>query len=137
MTCYQLYAKYITQNHNISADLGEDSPISRIYELDGQILLVGVTHANNSSLHLAEYRSEFPGKQFRMNGSAMMVNNRRKWVKWEELDLNSDDFEQLGNDFESFINYVPCRVGLAEARLISHQAIIKFAIDWFKRNRKV
>ena len=130
------HAKFITKNHDLSVDLGEGSPISRIYELNGQILLVGVTHANNSSLHLAEYRSEFPGKRYCMNASAMIVDNKREWVEWEELDLNSDDFEQLGNDFESYIKYVPGRVGLAEARLISHQTIIKFAIDWFKKNRK-
>ncbi len=61
------YAKFITENHKLTADLGEDSPISRLYDLDGQILLVGVTHENNSSLHLAEYRSDFPGKKFISN----------------------------------------------------------------------
>jgi aminoglycoside 3-N-acetyltransferase len=130
------HASFITKNHDLSVDLGENSPISRIYELNGQILLVGVTHANNSSLHLAEYRSKFPGKQYRMTGCAMIIESKREWVEWEELDLNSDDFEQLGNDFESSINYIPGRVGLAEARLVSHQAIINYAIDWFKENRK-
>jgi len=131
------HAKFITDNHELKGDLGEGSPISRLYELDGQILLVGVSHENNSAIHLAEYRSDFPGKKYNNTGCAMLINNQRKWVEWEELDLNSDDFEKLGADFESKINYKPGKVGIAETRLISLRAIVDFGVEWLKENRKV
>lgn len=130
------YAEFITKNHDLTADLGENSPLSRIYELDGQILIVGVSHENNTSLHLAEYRSDSLRKQYKLNGSAILINNERQWVKWKELDLNTDDFEQLGKEFESKIKYNPSKVGLAESRLISQRKIVNFAIEWFKKNRK-
>jgi len=130
-------AKFITDTHELIGDLGEGSPISRLYDLDGQILLIGVNHENNSSIHLAEYRSNFPGKSYTKSGCAMLVNNQKKWVEWEELDVNSDDFEQLGNDFESEINYKPGKIGMAESRLISLRAIVDFGIGWLKENRKV
>ena len=130
-------AKFITENHELIGDLGEGSPISRLYELDGQILLIGVSHENNSSIHLAEYRSNFPGKRYTKTGCAILINNQRKWVEWEELDLNSDDFEQLGKDFESKINYKPGKIGIAETRLISLRAIVDFGVEWLKKNRKV
>ena len=66
----------------------------------------------------------------------MLINNERKWVEWKELDLNMDDFKQLGKDFELKIDYNLCKVGLAEARLISQREIVDFAIEWFKKNRK-
>jgi len=128
-------AELITKEHHLVTDLGEDSPLARIYDLDGQILLVGVNHENNSSLHLSEYRSNYPNKQYGLNGSAMLINNERKWVEWKELDHNTDDFEQLGKDFESSINYITGQVGLAEARLLSQRKIVDFAIEWFKENR--
>lgn len=131
------HAKIIIENHELKGDLGEGSPISRLYELDGQILLIGVSHENNSSIHLAEYRSDFPGKRYNKTGCAMLINNQRKWVEWEELDVNSDDFAQLGTEFESKINYKPGKVGLAESRLISLRAIVDFGIEWLKENRKV
>jgi len=131
------HAKFITENHELTGDLGEESPISRLYELDGQILLVGVSHENNSSIHLAEYRSDFPGKKYNKTGCAMLVNNQRKWVEWEELDLNPDDFEQLGADFESTIDYKPGKVGEAKTHLISLRAIVDFGVEWLKTNRKV
>jgi len=130
-------AKIITENHELTRDLGEGSPISRLYELDAQILLIGVSHENNSSIHLAEYRSDFPGKRYNNTGCAMSVNNQTKWVEWEELYLDSDDFEQLGTDFESKINYEPGKIGLAESRLISLRDIVDFGVEWLKKNRKV
>ncbi|MFX1419292.1 MAG: aminoglycoside N(3)-acetyltransferase [Promethearchaeota archaeon] len=130
------YANFITKNHELKADLGENSPIARVYQLNGDILLVGVPHENNSSLHLAEYRSEYPNKRKRLTGSAMLIDNKRQWVEWEELILNSDDFEQIGADFEVKINYIPGKVGLADARLLSQRDIVDFAVDWIKENRR-
>ena len=129
------HAKFIIKDHKITSGLGERSPLARIYDLDGKILLLGINHYNNTSLHLAEYRSEFPGKNYILNGSSMILKKKRRWVEYEDLDHNSDDFERLGMDFESKINYVPGKIGIAEARLISQREIVDFAIEWFKKNR--
>ena len=129
------YAELITKNHELSADLGQDSPLARIYELDGHILLLGASHENNTSLHLAEFRSDYFKKRYKLNGSAILVNNKRQWTEWEELELNIDDFEQLGKDYESKINYIPGKVGIADASLLSQREIVDFAIEWFKENR--
>jgi aminoglycoside 3-N-acetyltransferase len=129
------YAREITRDHELSVDLGDNSPLARIYDLNGKILLVGVSHSNNSSLHLAEYRSVYQGKQYSTNGTSMLLNGKRKWVEWNELNHDSEDFEQLGNDFESSINYNPSMVGLAEARLISQREIVDFAVEWLKKKR--
>ncbi len=129
------YAKFIIRDHRLKSALGEHSPLARIYDLDGKILLLGVNHYNNSSLHLAEYRSEFSGKNYITNGSSMIIKKKKQWVEYEDLDHNSDDFERLGIDFESEINYVPGKVGIAETRLISQRKIVDFAIEWFRENR--
>lgn len=131
------HAELITKNHELLADLGENSPLARIYELDGYILLLGVSHKNNTSLHLAEYRSDHFKKQYKLNGSAILVNKKRQWTEWDELDLNMDDFKQLGKDFESKINYIPGKVGIADARLLLQRKLVDFAIEWFKENRTV
>ena len=96
-----------------------------------------MSHENNSSLHLAEYRSDYPGKYYKLNASAIQIDSERKWIEWKELNLNIDDFVQLGTDFESKINYIPGKIGLAEARLLSQREMVDFSIEWFKKNRKV
>lgn len=128
-------AKFIIKDHKLTSGLGENSPLARIYDLDGKILLIGINHYNNTSLHLSEYRSEFSGKKYIKNGSAMIINKKRRWVEYEDLNHNSDDFEQLGIDFESEMNYITGKVGIAEARLISQREIVDFAIEWLKKNR--
>jgi len=45
-------AKFITDKHELKGDLGEESPLSRLYELDGQILLIGVTPVSYTHLTL-------------------------------------------------------------------------------------
>ena len=48
------YAQYLTENHDLSDIFGDNSPIGRLYELDGYVLLVGVGYDKNTSLHLAD-----------------------------------------------------------------------------------
>jgi len=53
-------AQAITANHPLDFSLGDGSPLARLYDLDGWVLLLGVGHDNNTSLHLAEYRATYP-----------------------------------------------------------------------------
>ncbi|MEJ2250554.1 MAG: AAC(3) family N-acetyltransferase [Candidatus Lokiarchaeota archaeon] len=129
------HAKIITKNHGLTSDLGEGSPLAHIYNLNGYILLLGVNHSNNTSLHLAEYRSTYPTKGYYETGSAITIKNERKWVKWKSLNHYSDDFERLGKEFEEKIGYTPKKVGLADSRLISQPEIVDFAVEWMKENR--
>ncbi len=56
-------AAVITERHALELSLGEHSPLARIYDRDGWVLLLGVGHDSNTSLHLAEYRADYPGKR--------------------------------------------------------------------------
>jgi aminoglycoside N3'-acetyltransferase len=47
-------AAEITAPHPLDAPHGLDSPVGRIYELDGYVLLLGVGHDANTTIHLAE-----------------------------------------------------------------------------------
>lgn len=44
----------------LSPPHGLDSPVGRVYERDGQVLLLGVEHSENTTLHLAEALAEVP-----------------------------------------------------------------------------
>ena len=47
-------AASITADHPWDVPHGLDSPVGRVYELDGQVLLIGVGHDGNTTIHLAE-----------------------------------------------------------------------------------
>ena len=66
-------AEVVVSGHELAFGLGESSPQARLYDLDGWVLLLGVTHANNTSLHLAEYRSTFPNKPWTTHSSPFLI----------------------------------------------------------------
>ena len=47
-------AKKILAEHPVDFPHGLDSPVGRVYEVDGSVLLLGVGHGENTTIHLAE-----------------------------------------------------------------------------------
>lgn len=123
----------VTGRHALADGLGEGSPLARLYELDAAILLLGVGHDRNTSLHLAEYRS---GVQPPVQESGpVLVDGERRWVSWSDIDLDADDFGTLGADLErdGLVHRGP--VGNASARLMRQRAVVDYATEWFRRRR--
>jgi len=130
------HAKFITKNHLVSPVFGNDCPLSKIYNLKGEVVLLGVNHGNNTSLHLAEFRANLPNQPKEIQGAAMNVDGIRKWVEWEDLIYDDDDFVKVGETYEKSINYIPGKVGQATCKILPQHDLIDFAINWFKKNRK-
>lgn len=53
-------AEFVTHNAPFHYPLGSDSPLARLHQLNGVILLIGVGHRANSSLHLSEVWADVP-----------------------------------------------------------------------------
>lgn len=128
-------AEFVTGGHTLENALGETSPLARIYDLDGHVLLLGVGHGNNTSLHLAEYRASYYGKKQMRQGTPMLVDGRREWVWYEDLDVNSDDFERLGQDFARTGLQAEGTVGEAQALFMRQRELVDFATRWMENNR--
>jgi aminoglycoside 3-N-acetyltransferase len=128
-------AKFLIDNHVLEEDTGDRSPVGRLYELDGYVLLLGVEHWNNTSLHLAEFRANYPGKRNIKTGCAMQVDGQRQWVEYECLDTYGDDFGEIGKAFDAEHNLRIPKIANAEVRFFKQQAVVDFAIDWMEKNR--
>lgn len=129
-------AAYVTRNHRLEDALGEGSPLARLYELDAFVLLLGVRHDRNTSLHLCEYRAAFPSKKTMRQGAPMMVDGERKWVEYEDLDWDDSDLLALGDDFERETDEVAVGpAGAGEARLMRQRTLVDYGVAWMERNR--
>ncbi|MBT2290016.1 AAC(3) family N-acetyltransferase [Paenibacillus albidus] len=126
----------IIDGHGLDLAYGDDSPLARIYDLDGRILLLGVGNLNNTSLHLAECRASYPGKKQLTGGAPVMVNGLREWTEFIELEWNSDDFAELGEQFQQETGLVRHgNVAAASAMLIPQRELVDYAVRWMERNR--
>lgn len=130
-------AKTLLNQHQLSPAFGENSPLARLSQLSGKVLLLGVNHGSNTSLHLAELRAEHLQKRTKSEGSAIFEYGERRWIKFEDLDYDSDDFVDLGNDFVASKpkSLILGQVGQAKCQVFDQNELLVFADDWLKHHR--
>ena len=128
------WAEDITKNHQLTPQLGMESPIGKMYALNAKILLLGVGYDSCTSFHLAETLCD---KMPRKNtGAAIIEDNKRVWKWFEDFDYNSDeDFERLGNAYEEANKVKTGKIGNAECKLLDMKAGVDFAKEWLENNR--
>ena len=73
------YAQFVTEGHDLAFSLGETSPLARVYDLDGHVLMLGTGYDSNTSLHLAEYRA--PNPPLTQNGAPWLENGAARLEK--------------------------------------------------------
>jgi aminoglycoside N3'-acetyltransferase/alpha-beta hydrolase superfamily lysophospholipase len=128
-------AARIVADHRRADMLGEGSPLARLYDLDADVLLLGVDHGSNTSLHLAEYRWA-AAPRTRLGAPVVTGDGGREWVWWDDVDLDESDFAELGRDLEATGAVRVGPVGDGTGRLMRQRAAVDFAVDWLARNRR-
>lgn len=122
-------AAFVTEGHQLANSLGEGSPLARVYDLDGCVLLLGVGYDSNTSFHLAEYRAG--NVQPFTTGSPVMVNGRPTWTPYDDIVFNDELFPQIGAEMEAQTNVVTIGpVAAATCRFYRQQPAVNFATHW-------
>lgn len=129
------YAEYLTQNHDLSDIFGDTSPLGKFYELDGKVLLIGVGHDKNTSIHLADARAAYPGKHTCIEHSAVTENGKRVWKAYETLFVDGEDFTEIGADFEAAHDVHTVAIGETELKIMKQRELVDFAVEWIEKNR--
>jgi aminoglycoside 3-N-acetyltransferase len=125
------HSGYILSEQPLDAGFGPESPLAKIYELDGFVLQLGVGHDSNTSLHLAEHTIEHP--KMVQKGAAMMENGKRVWKTFEEIEYNADVFEELGKEFECQYEINHSKIGNADCKLMSQRKLVDFGREWLNK----
>lgn len=127
------HAEYIVAEHALEDSLGERSPLARVYDLDGWVLLLGVGHGNNTSFHLAEYR--VPGAIQTLQGAALFEDGRRVWRIYRDIVLHDEVFPEIGTAFDQTGRVKIGLVGSAPAMLFPQRAAVDFTVDWLAEKK--
>ena len=125
------FAADITASQPLSFGLGDAGPMGRIYDLEGSVLLIGVGHEINSSLHLAEARA--PNGRRTKRKVLVMRDGERMWqMNPDVADDRGTLFPRIGHDFEDTGAVRFGKVGHTEGRLMPQRALVDFATTWLQ-----
>ena len=128
-------AAWITDGHTMDFPQGEGSPLARVYDSQGWVLLLGVGHRCNTSLHLAEYRARL-GQTIHESRSPVLRNGVCTWIPYRDIDYSDDDFQAIGEAFERERDYVKRgRICYAPGLLMPQPPLVDFASKWMETYR--
>ena len=126
-------ASRITQPHPIDIPHGVDSPPGRVFHLDGSILLLGVGHDANTTLHVAE---AIAGVRYRQPKYATVLEHGKpKRYEYGETDHCCENFNLL----DEWLGERQRRgkVGDAQARLFKARDAVAAALQRLRENETV
>lgn len=129
------HAAAITAPHPVEIPHGEDSPPARAAALGGQILLLGVGHDGDTTVHVAENRA---GVRYRLAAHATVLRDGRpERIDYGEVDHCCLGFGQLDGWLEAAGLQVRGPVGHAEARLARGADVLATAVEHLRQNDTV
>ena len=130
-----LHAENITAPHPIDVPHGLNSPVGRAYELDAQVLLLGVGHDANTTIHLAE---SLAGVRYRREKYVTILEHGRPIrFDYREIDHCCQRFALVDGWLDHKGLQRRGRVGHGEARLARSRDIVKVATEHLRAEETV
>jgi aminoglycoside 3-N-acetyltransferase len=126
------HAARITAPHPIDVPHGLDSPVGRVWELDGQVLLLGVGHDANATIHLAE---NLAGVRYRRRKYLTdLEDGKPTRFDYAEIDHCTEKFVLLDGWLEEKGQQRTGIVGYATARLAQSRDIVDTVVERLRRD---
>jgi len=127
------HAAAIVKGHSLDDSLGEGSPLARLYDLNGWVLLLGVGYDRSTCFHLAEYRS--PGAKRVSRGAPILEAGQRVWKPYIDIEFDPDCFVEMGEAFEQAGSVKVSKVGSATTKLFPVRCAVDLAVSWLTIRR--
>jgi len=126
------HAAEITRPHPVEIPHGPDSPVGRVADLNGQVLLLGVGHPNDTTIHLGEFLA---GVRYRLPVSLVIrENGQLKTVSYGEINHCCKNFSFVDGWLDELGLQRRGKVGNAEARLARSCDILRVVVDHLREN---
>lgn len=131
------HASRVTAVHDLDDAAGERSPMRALEDLDALVCLLGTGFDSCTALHLAENRTDWPGRTVVDQGAPMTVDGERRWVTWREVVPADEDFGACGAGFRAAhpALVASARLGAAEVVVVPVRELVAYATNWFAEHR--
>lgn len=133
-------AGWITADHPLHYGYGPGSPLAKLCEVGGKVLMLGAPFDTVTLLHYAEHLLDIPGKRKFRYRVPVLKAGERVWVEVEEYDTASGIVDWQGGEYFPAIikEYLAsgkgeCRmVGSAPSYLFDAADLVGYALGWMK-----
>lgn len=134
-------AAWFTADHALDYGYGPQSPLGKLVEAKGKVLMLGAPLGRITLLHHAEHLARFPNKRVKRYEAPLLIDGLATWRWFEEFDTsNSPDgmddeyFETILLEFLATGEGSRGVVGQAESVLVPADRIVAFAVGWMEEN---
>jgi aminoglycoside N3'-acetyltransferase len=115
-------AEFITSAPFVLPPHAKDSGVARVHDLDGWVLLLGVDHDSNTTIHYAELTAGVP--YWQSNYITVLVDGRPKKVFYGENDSCCQGFNMAGEWLRQRGLQREGKVGNADAILVRSRDVV-------------
>lgn len=128
-------APVIAAPHPVDVPHGPDSPVGRVHELDGQVLLLGIGHDANTTVHLAE---NIAGVRYRRRTRATVLHDGQPvQLELDEIDHCCERFRLVDEWLDEASLQRRGTVGHGDARLAGSRDIVRVVVDRLRHDETV
>lgn len=129
-------AAYLTGVHPLNYGYGDGTPLARLVESGGAVLLLGAPLDNITLLHHAEYRARLRHKAVIRYQCPILRDGKRVWVEIEDYETGEphDDysFDEIARAYLALGRGRSGTVGDAAAFLFDAAGLVDFAVKWLE-----
>lgn len=134
-------AAWLIDPHPLDYGYGPGTPLARLVEAGGKVVMIGAPWETMTLLHHAEHLADIPGKRVVRWDVPFLEDGQTVWRTVEEYDtgnpvvdgLDDDYFDRVVRDFVAAGGGRQGKVGSADALLVEAPAMTRFAVDWLER----
>lgn len=135
-------AAELTADHALLDGYGPGSPLDRLVNWGGRVLMLGAPPGTITALHLAEAVARIPGKRRVRYQVPVRIEGRRCWREAQEFDTNAlldtciasglDPIASIATDYVAQGQGLRGRVGRANSWLFEAPHLVAFGVRWLE-----
>ncbi len=129
-------ADWITAAHPLDYGYGAGSPLAKLVETRGQVLMLGAPLDTITLLHHAEFLARLSHKHIIRYTCPILSEGRKVWVEVEDFDTGEPhdaySFEEIAHAYLAGGRGARGRVGDAVSHLFDAADLTAFAVQWLE-----
>lgn len=129
-------AAWITRDHPLNYGYGAGSPLAKLVEVNGKVLMLGAPLGKITLLHHAENIAKMRHKNLVRYSCPILRDGKKVWIEVEDYDTGDPHdaytFEEIVQGYLSLNRGRHGTVGNAPSHLFEARDICKFAVNWLE-----